>query len=928
MQITGASGNQTDARIAADGSGGAVIAWNDNRGGATDIYVQKVNATGVPQWTVDGVSICVATDNQTIGGITDDGSGGAIITWHDFRNGTDNRIYAQRINNVGVTQWTVDGEAISTFASYQDYPSIVADGSGGAFIAWRDTRNGDFDLFAQRVSSAGALQWGVNGVAVAVADGFQQIPSLVADGSGGVFIGWYDTRSAGAGIYAQRLNSSGVALWPANGVAASTNGSPDEAVITSDGAGGIFVSWYATPAIDADIFAQRIDGSGNILWSPNGNVVCSANGYQFWHTMVHDGSGNAIVIWSDQRSGNYDVYAQLMTSQGDLGVNNPYFTVASTVPGQNARNISSNSGITVTFSQVVNVGTLTASNMKVYGSQSGLHSASYTPSGLTVTINPDVDFKPGEAVSVILTSGIRATDTDTLKTYVTQFTVASDIAPATFPQVASNFGVGTNPRSVYAADFDGDGDMDIATANGGSSNVSIRLNDGAGNFSGSTDVAVASGAFSVYAADFDGDGDVDVATANPSSNSVSIRLNDGAGNFSGSTNVGVGTGPQSVYVADFDGDGDMDIAVANTGSSTVSIRMNDGAGNFSGTTDVPSGSVPYSVYAADLDGDGDIDIATANFSSNDVSIRLNDGSGNFSGTTDIVVETNPQSVYAADFDGDGDMDIAAANSGSNSVSIRLNDGAGNFSGSTTVYVGSGPSSVYAADFDGDGDMDIATADLSDYVSIRLNDGAGNFSGTTDVAVGWSPLSVYAADFDGDGDMDLATANSVSNDVSILINAPGYFNVTSVTPLQNQGNVGISSNIFVNFPQDINVATLNNATIKIRGSHSGLHTANYFYEASLSIDPDTDFKFGEVVTVTLTDGIIATNTDTLNPYSWQFTVGAFPATGTFTTLPGATVGSTPFGVSLADLDGDGDLDMAAANDVDGTVSIRFNDGTGN
>ena len=770
VQITGASGNQTDARIAVDGSGGAIIAWNDARGGATDIYTQKVNASGVVQWTADGVSICVAPDNQTIGGITDDGSGGAIITWHDFRNGTDNRIYAQRISSAGITQWTVDGEAVSTFASFQDYPSITSDGSGGAFIAWRDLRNGDFDLFAQRISNAGSLQWGVNGVAVAVADGFQQIPSLVADGSGGVFIGWYDTRSAGAGIYTQRLNSSGVALWTANGVAASTNGSPDEAIITSDGAGGIFVSWYATPGPSADIFAQRIDGSGNILWSPNGNVVCSANGFQFWHTMVYDGSGNAIVIWSDQRSGNWDIYAQLMTSQGDLGVNNPYFTVASTAPGQNARNISSNSDITVTFSQVVNVATLTASNIKVYGSQSGLHSATYTPSALVVTINPDVDFKPGEVVSVILTKGIRATDTDTLKTYITLFTVASDIATASFPLAPTTFAAGTAPQSVYAADFDGDGDMDIAIANISSNDVSILLNNGAGGFSAGGTVAVGGNAFSVVATDFDGDGDMDIAVANFGLDVISIRLNDGAGNFSGTTNVAAGTFPYSVYAADFDGDGDMDVASANQGSNDVSIRLNDGFGNFSGSTSVPVGVNPLSIYASDFDGDGDMDIATANYGSANVSIRLNDGNGNFSGTTNVAVQTNPNSVYATDFNGDGYADIAATNQGSNSVSIRLNDGSGNFSGSTNVLVGTSPQSVFAADFDGDGDMDIAAANTNSInVSIRLNDGAGNFSGTTDIAVGTDATSVFAADFDGDGDMDIATANNTSNDVSIVLN---------------------------------------------------------------------------------------------------------------------------------------------------------------
>ncbi|MBL7994424.1 fibronectin type III domain-containing protein, partial [bacterium] len=318
--ICSASSNQNIPMITDDGSGGAIVAWNDTRDFVSvDIYAQRINSSGVAQWTADGVAICTATNTQSIGGITTDGAAGAIITWQDLRDGVDNKIYAQRISSAGVTQWTADGEAVSTFASYQDGPTITSDSSGGAFIAWRDIRNGDFDLYAQRIDGSGSLLWGGNAVAVAVADGFQQAQSIIGDGSGGLFLTWYDTRSSGNAIYAQRLNSSGSALWAANGVAAAVSGFNNDPVITSDGAGGIFISWWNVPGADADIYAQRIDGSGNVLWSPNGNVVCSATGQQFWHTLTHDGSGNAIAIWSDQRNGNWDIYAQLITAAGNLG---------------------------------------------------------------------------------------------------------------------------------------------------------------------------------------------------------------------------------------------------------------------------------------------------------------------------------------------------------------------------------------------------------------------------------------------------------------------------------------------------------------------------------------------------------------------------------------------------------------------------------
>ena len=137
-----------------DGSGGAIITWEDIRNlstTTTDIYAQRVNSTGSTLWTLNGVSICTAGNNQSYPTIESDGSSGAIITWDDYRNGNYD-IYAQRVNNTGSTLWTLDGVAICTAGNTQRYPMIVSDGSGGAIITWWDYRTGtNYDLYAQRV---------------------------------------------------------------------------------------------------------------------------------------------------------------------------------------------------------------------------------------------------------------------------------------------------------------------------------------------------------------------------------------------------------------------------------------------------------------------------------------------------------------------------------------------------------------------------------------------------------------------------------------------------------------------------------------------------------------------------------------------------------------------------------------------------------
>ncbi|SFE79788.1 Por secretion system C-terminal sorting domain-containing protein [Spirosoma endophyticum] len=187
---------------------------------------------------------------------------------------------------------------------------------------------------------------------------------------------------------------------------------------------------------------------------------------------------------------------------------------------------------------------------------------------------------------------------------------------------------GHRPISMALADVDGDGDLDVLTLSQFGHNVHVMFNNGHGIFSSHYDNnRVDLGEFSypntIVAADVDGDGDPDFLTTNGGHDDVSVRFNDGKGNFSGNSQVSVGEVPLSITVADVDGDGDLDILTANNRSKDVSVRLNNGRGSFSGNIQVRMDDDPNKVVAADVDGDGDLDFLTANYPNGRVSVRFN-----------------------------------------------------------------------------------------------------------------------------------------------------------------------------------------------------------------------------------------------------------------------------------------------------------------
>ncbi len=161
------------------------------------------------QWQLDGVALCTVASDQVYPTIVSDGAAGAIVTWVDYRNGTAD-IYAQRVNASGAPQWTANGVALCTAASDQSSPTIVSDGAAERSSRGRP-RSGNFDIYAQRVNAFGAPQWTANGVALCTAASTQLSPTIVSDGAAGAIVTWYDLRiGTNYDIYAQRVNASEV----------------------------------------------------------------------------------------------------------------------------------------------------------------------------------------------------------------------------------------------------------------------------------------------------------------------------------------------------------------------------------------------------------------------------------------------------------------------------------------------------------------------------------------------------------------------------------------------------------------------------------------------------------------------------------------------------------------------------------------------
>ena len=322
IAICTAAKDQYSPDICSDGLGGVIVVWHDNRSGELEIYAQRINSNGDAEWTHDGEFISDTRKNSMFWlAICSDGVGGAIITWINY-TGTDFYIYAQRINSSGSIQWSPqEGVPICTIGSTIPHPRLCSDGNEGAIIIWNDDR-ADYKLYAQRINSDGNVEWDDNGIPIIshldMHLGIEH--SICSDNQKGAIIIWRNSTGIGGEytIYAQRVNETGDLQWNAEGIAVCNTPDKRESVFVSkDGFGGALITWKDKRSGDYDIYAQRINSTGHGQWTPNGTLICSADDYQGGSQICSDELGGAYIAWDDARFGTADIYAQRVNSTGD-----------------------------------------------------------------------------------------------------------------------------------------------------------------------------------------------------------------------------------------------------------------------------------------------------------------------------------------------------------------------------------------------------------------------------------------------------------------------------------------------------------------------------------------------------------------------------------------------------------------------------------
>src|SRR5262245_23942038 len=236
--------------------GGALVAWSDRRTDANgDVYVQRLDGSGVTFWAAGGVAVCVASGTQSEPQVVSDGSGGAVVVWSDTRSGSG-QIYAQRVSAQGQALWTVNGIRMGN-GTGEAMARVESDGVGGALVVW----NVGQTVRMQRVSGDGTLQWGANGIPVTTTLSMASSVQLVSDGAGGAFLAWTDGRNGQSwDIYAQHVDNNGALLWGSGGVGVATvlARTEIEPALVRDGSGGVLVSWVWDRLGPWEVWVQRL----------------------------------------------------------------------------------------------------------------------------------------------------------------------------------------------------------------------------------------------------------------------------------------------------------------------------------------------------------------------------------------------------------------------------------------------------------------------------------------------------------------------------------------------------------------------------------------------------------------------------------------------------------------------------------------------
>ncbi|MCL4222117.1 MAG: hypothetical protein KJZ65_12200 [Phycisphaerales bacterium] len=324
---------EADPRIIQLTTGDYVVVW-PRFDVSPGLYMQRLNAAGVPQLAAGGVAIYSAGSEEPAFVEVEPTSGGQFVaSW--VRNTatflSPRHVHAQKFDANGAPLWGATPVIVNnaTVVPIAHRPRLIVDAAGGAAVAWHDTRDGDFDCYVQRISPAGAVMFTPNGVFASNEAARQQLdPAIAFDPSGDIMMFFRNTDGVQniQGLNVQRfdgttgarmLTNSGVVLLPYNN---QWNG-PPRAVSMAGGAAAIsdLQPNSSVGNFNGILKLMRVDSSGGYIDEDGAISVSTANSQKGRIALAAAPGGALISSWADTRSGDNDVYAQRVNADGTLG---------------------------------------------------------------------------------------------------------------------------------------------------------------------------------------------------------------------------------------------------------------------------------------------------------------------------------------------------------------------------------------------------------------------------------------------------------------------------------------------------------------------------------------------------------------------------------------------------------------------------------
>jgi hypothetical protein len=485
------------------------------------------------------------------------------------------------------------------------------------------------------------------------------------------------------------------------------------------------------------------------------------------------------------------------------------------------------------------------------------------------------------------------------------------------------YGVGYEPYAITAADFNGDGKMDIATANYLDGTASVLLNRGNGKFNTASNYATGHpfAPYGITAASWDPGSKPSLALATAAG--TFVLVNKGDGTF----RPALGYDPPAIQVVsmDLNNDGKADLIVAGDyggeGNGGLTMLFGKGRGVF--TTAASYVAVPNleAVAVGDFNGDGIPDLAVVDANDRQLAIMLGLGKGRFSAPVHYYNAPGyPSAIVAGDFNRDGKLDVAVA-SDSHQVYLYLGNGDGSFTmGNSFRTLGQYPGWMTAADFNGDGILDIAVTSAGDFaskgaVSILLGKGDGTFKPAVGYGFAQYQYGLAVADFNRDGKLDFAVANYASNSVSVFLgDGSGRFKQKGTYPAGSKP-IDLATADFNNDGNwDLATASDSGGFAVLLGNGDGSFGA-----------PSSGSLPGNTFTVSAADFDGDGNPDLAVMTHGNALVYLLrgKGDGTFEPAVGSNIGTGSRTPAVADLNGDGALDFVVPNYEGGEVTVLLN-----